>query len=153
MSCVVDVPLLCAVKSCTHAACGCLNICKVAQDCARDLAGFSKRLQLLGISTVAANQTVDKVTDNALRICEAAGLARIGVHARLYLCWVDLVHPPEPHTPACASGDLTSQPRATNATHAAYQLWHRSRAACAADVVKGQAKPILRAKVRTMPTQ
>ena len=47
--------------------------------------GFSKRLQLLGISTVAANQTVDKVTDNALRICEAAGLAHIGMHVWLAL--------------------------------------------------------------------
>ena len=64
-----------------------------ADDCQQDLtvpkrgdtsvvlavsAGFSQQLQLLGISTVVANQTVDKVTDNALRVCEAAGLAHIG---------------------------------------------------------------------------
>ncbi len=53
------------------------------------LTGFSRQLQLLGISTVVANQTVDKVTDNALRICEAAGLAHIGAAV--------------PWTPRCAT--------------------------------------------------
>ena len=42
------------------------------------LAGFSAKLRLLGISTVAGNQTVEKVTHNALRFLEVAGLGHIG---------------------------------------------------------------------------
>ena len=41
--------------------------------------GFSPKLRLLGISTVAGNQTVAKVTQNALQFLEAAGLD-IGRH-------------------------------------------------------------------------
>ena len=44
-------------------------------------AGFSPRVQLVGISTVAGNQTVDKVTRNALHILEIAGLTHIGKSA------------------------------------------------------------------------
>lgn len=43
------------------------------------LAGYDPKLQLLGISTVAGNQTIDKVTDNALRVLAAAGLSNIPV--------------------------------------------------------------------------
>lgn len=43
------------------------------------LPGFSAQLRLLGISTVAGNQTVEKVTQNALRFLEVAGLGHIGV--------------------------------------------------------------------------
>ena len=38
------------------------------------LAGYDNRLRLLGVSTVAGNQTVGKVTLNALGLLTAAGL-------------------------------------------------------------------------------
>ncbi len=41
-------------------------------------AGYSPHLELLGISTVAANQSVEKVTKNALEILTASGLHHIG---------------------------------------------------------------------------
>lgn len=41
-------------------------------------AGHSPSLQVLGISTVVGNQTVEKVTNNALRMLRAAGLEHIG---------------------------------------------------------------------------
>ncbi|KAG1670981.1 hypothetical protein FOA52_014370 [Chlamydomonas sp. UWO 241] len=47
------------------------------------LAGHDPRLELLGISTVAGNQTVEKVTQNALDVLAAAGLHGIGVVAGL----------------------------------------------------------------------
>ena len=40
-------------------------------------AGYDRRLKLLGVSTVAGNQTVDKVTLNALGVLTAAGLRDI----------------------------------------------------------------------------
>jgi inosine-uridine nucleoside N-ribohydrolase len=43
------------------------------------LAGHSPALHLLGVSTVAGNQTVEKVTDNALRVLAAAGLQHVEV--------------------------------------------------------------------------
>ncbi|KAK9808375.1 hypothetical protein WJX73_008616 [Symbiochloris irregularis] len=43
------------------------------------LAGHSSRLHLLGVSTVAGNQTVEKVTTNCLSVLEAAGLADTAV--------------------------------------------------------------------------
>eukprot|EP00873_Tetraselmis_striata_P000181 jgi/Tetstr1/420445/TSEL_011558.t1 len=43
------------------------------------LAGHSPSLQVLGISTVVGNQTVEKVTNNALRMLRAAGLEHIDV--------------------------------------------------------------------------
>lgn len=42
------------------------------------LAGHNPRTELLGISTVAGNQTVEKVTNNALCVLQAAGLDSIG---------------------------------------------------------------------------
>ncbi|PSC68749.1 N-D-ribosylpurine ribohydrolase [Micractinium conductrix] len=45
------------------------------------LAGCSPAIELLGVSTVAGNQTVEKVTDNALRVLAAAGLQHIDVVA------------------------------------------------------------------------
>ena len=45
------------------------------------LAGHSPALELLGVSTVAGNQTVEKVTDNALRVLAAAGLPHVDVVA------------------------------------------------------------------------
>ena len=43
------------------------------------LAGHHSGLKLLGLSTVAGNQTVEKVTANALGVLSAAGLSSIGV--------------------------------------------------------------------------
>ena len=43
------------------------------------LAGHSPLIELLGLSTVAGNQTVDKVTENAYRILDAAGLPGVEV--------------------------------------------------------------------------
>lgn len=40
-------------------------------------AGHNSKLRLLGISTVAGNQTVEKVTVNALGVVDAAGLHHI----------------------------------------------------------------------------
>lgn len=48
--------------------------------------GFNPKLRLLGISTVAANQTVEKVTNNALQFLEAAGLAKVGEHSNILHC-------------------------------------------------------------------
>jgi purine nucleosidase len=45
------------------------------------LAGYSPMLELLGVSTVAGNQSVEKMTDNALRVLAAAGLPHIDVVA------------------------------------------------------------------------
>ncbi|PRW32902.1 N-D-ribosylpurine ribohydrolase [Chlorella sorokiniana] len=45
------------------------------------LAGHSPALDLLGVSTVAGNETVEKVTDNALRVLAAAGQPHIEVVA------------------------------------------------------------------------
>ncbi|KAL4450693.1 hypothetical protein ABPG77_001049 [Micractinium sp. CCAP 211/92] len=45
------------------------------------LAGHNPAVHLLGVSTVAGNQTVEKVTDNALRVLAAAGLAHVPVVA------------------------------------------------------------------------
>ena len=44
-------------------------------------AGHSPALELLGVSTVAGNQTIEKVTDNALRVLAAAGLQHVEVVA------------------------------------------------------------------------
>jgi len=43
------------------------------------LAGHSPRLRLVGISTVAGNQSVDKTTKNALKVLSIAGLLHIPV--------------------------------------------------------------------------
>ena len=43
----------------------------------RHSAGYDRRLKLIGVSTVAGNQTVDKVTLNALGLLTAAGLRDI----------------------------------------------------------------------------
>jgi len=43
------------------------------------LAGHNPKLRLLGISTIMGNQTVEKTTDNALRVIELAGLRHIDV--------------------------------------------------------------------------
>ncbi|KAK3282933.1 hypothetical protein CYMTET_9340, partial [Cymbomonas tetramitiformis] len=45
------------------------------------LAGYNPAVRLLGISTVAGNQTVEKTTDNALRVCQVAGLQDMRVVA------------------------------------------------------------------------
>lgn len=46
-------------------------------------AGHNRKLRLLGISTVAGNQTVEKVTVNALGVVDAAGLQRISKSAAI----------------------------------------------------------------------
>jgi inosine-uridine nucleoside N-ribohydrolase len=43
------------------------------------LAGWNKKLKLLGISTVLGNQTVEKTTLNALKILSVSGLENIEV--------------------------------------------------------------------------
>jgi hypothetical protein len=48
----------------------------------RACAGWSARIELLGISTVAGNQTVEKVTRNALDVLHLAGLQGTGPRAR-----------------------------------------------------------------------
>lgn len=48
---------------------------------ARIRAGHNSKLRLLGISTVAGNQTVEKVTVNALGVVDAAGLQNISKSA------------------------------------------------------------------------
>jgi inosine-uridine nucleoside N-ribohydrolase len=45
------------------------------------LALASPELELLGVTTVAGNQTLDKTTTNALKVLEVAGRAEIPVHA------------------------------------------------------------------------
>ena len=55
----------------------------ILESCSDDTfthAGHNSRLRLLGISTVAGNQTVDKVTLNALGVVEAAGLQHISTY-------------------------------------------------------------------------
>lgn len=47
-------------------------------------AGYHPHLEVIGISTVAANQTVEKVTKNALEILSVAGLDRIGKAASFW---------------------------------------------------------------------
>ena len=42
------------------------------------VAGHSKTLNLLGVSTVCGNQTIEKTTENTLKILKAAGLEHIG---------------------------------------------------------------------------
>ena len=42
------------------------------------LAGHSPALELLGVSTVGCNQTIEKTTANALSVLDAAGLQHIG---------------------------------------------------------------------------
>ncbi|EFA83639.1 N-D-ribosylpurine ribohydrolase [Heterostelium album PN500] len=43
------------------------------------MAGHSKSLKLLGISTVVGNQTVEKTTINALKVCAISGLSDVEV--------------------------------------------------------------------------
>lgn len=51
------------------------------------LAGWNSTVQLIGISTVASNQTVEKVTRNALDVLEVAGLSHIGMPQQEQLLW------------------------------------------------------------------
>src|SRR5207244_5252973 len=44
------------------------------------LAVASPEVELIGVTTVAGNQTVDKTTNNALRVLELAGRADIPVY-------------------------------------------------------------------------
>eukprot|EP00775_Hariotina_reticulata_P008905 gene8905-9082_t len=43
------------------------------------LAGYSPHIKLLGVSTVASNQTVEKTTRNALDVLDLIGLSRVNV--------------------------------------------------------------------------
>jgi purine nucleosidase len=45
------------------------------------VSGYNPHVELLGVSTVAGNQTVDKTTENAAQILAAAGLGHIGALA------------------------------------------------------------------------
>ncbi len=42
-------------------------------------AGYSPSVELLGVSTVAGNQSVEKTTQNAASLLHAVGLGHIGV--------------------------------------------------------------------------
>lgn len=42
--------------------------------------GHTPGLRLLGISTIGGNQTLAKVTQNALDVLDAVGLSHIGAH-------------------------------------------------------------------------
>lgn len=48
-------------------------------------------MKLLGISTVAGNQTVEKVTQNALDVLQAAGLPHVGELAALLLDSITII--------------------------------------------------------------
>lgn len=41
------------------------------------LAGYTPNIKLLGVSTVASNQTVEKTTRNALDVLDLIGLSRV----------------------------------------------------------------------------
>ena len=58
----------------------CCNCCSSFQT-QHICAGHNSKLRLLGISTVAGNQTVEKVTVNALGVVDAAGLQHISKSA------------------------------------------------------------------------
>jgi hypothetical protein len=62
--------------------------------------GWSPKLHLLGISTVAGNQTVEKVTQNALDTCDLAGLDTCA-HKALSLCSVTDSRTPEQMPARC----------------------------------------------------
>ena len=47
------------------------------------MAGHNKQLEVLGISTVAGNQTIDKTTQNALKVLSVSGLS----HIRTLFCF------------------------------------------------------------------
>ncbi len=53
--------------------------CDPGHDDAMAILLAAKRLDVLGITTVAGNQSIDKVTTNALKVVELAGLTRIPV--------------------------------------------------------------------------
>ena len=42
-------------------------------------AGYNPSIELLGVSSVAGNQTCDKTTQNALKVLAAAGLGHVGM--------------------------------------------------------------------------
>jgi inosine-uridine nucleoside N-ribohydrolase len=48
------------------------------------LAGYSPKLNLLGISTVHGNQTAEKTTKNALNVLNICGLQNIGICPEFY---------------------------------------------------------------------
>ena len=86
-------------------------------------AGHNSKLRLLGISTVAGNQTVDKVTLNALGVVDAAGLQHISKY------WLFCVF-----SQWCLSG-------------------YDPFLACPADVYKGQSRPLMRPLVSLLLLQ
>lgn len=58
-------PATCLCKPCIHGKGTVISLLS---------AGYDSRLRLLGVSTVAGNQTVERVTLNALGLLTAAGL-------------------------------------------------------------------------------
>jgi hypothetical protein len=81
------------------------------------LAGHNKRVQLIGISTVAGNQTVEKVTENALAVLAAAGLHSIGKDSFLHifswpvLCWANKISETSNVRPSAAADVVMGQHR------------------------------------------
>lgn len=57
------------------------------------LAGYNPAVKLLGISTVASNQVVEKTTRNALDVLDLCGLEHVGRLAACLTC----------HSAACAA--------------------------------------------------
>src|SRR5207245_11104962 len=53
--------------------------CDPGHDDAMAILLAAKRLDVVGITTVAGNQSIDKVTTNALKVVELAGLTHIPV--------------------------------------------------------------------------
>jgi hypothetical protein len=58
------------------------------------VAGWNQKLNVLGVSTVAGNQTLEKVTRNALDVLDLAGLAHIGTHESRALPRPSVLHLP-----------------------------------------------------------
>ena len=100
------------------------------------LAVASPEVELVGVTTVAGNQTVDKTTNNALRVLELAGRTDIPVYRgadRPFLRKQDVA--PHVHGESGLDGpDLPQPTRAAQEQHAVEYL---------ADVYRGKSKPVL----------
>jgi len=97
------------------------------------LAGLHPAVHLLGVSTVAGNQTVEKTTLNALRVLALAHIPGVGVYDEL-MGSTGMPHHNTPPLILCV--------------HGLWRWWvmiiHCDRVAAAQDVVMGQAMPLLR---------
>lgn len=94
--------------------------CDPGHDDAMAILLAAKRLQVLGITTVAGNQSIEKVTANALKVVELAGLTQIPVAQGAAHPLVRAPrHAPEIHGQTGLDGpDLPSPATKTVAAHA-----------------------------------